>query len=137
MKFPKPKKQKKKHISKKIDNYEDLWQYVFNIYGWQCQIAHSKGEYAPPDQLHHKLHKSLKNMKRFPFFIDSIFNLIPVNHDWHEKYRNWGKTKVFQADKIERYIIDNRECLEIGYFKSKEELEKCIKDILNDRNIYM
>ena len=69
-------------------------------------------------------------MQRFPFFIDSIFNLVPVNHDWHEQYRNWGKIKVYQADKIEQYIIDNRECIEIGYFKSKEELENKIKEIL-------
>ena len=130
MKYPKPNKKKKVKVTRHITNYNELFFYTFMLCKGRCPIAESKGDWAHPDQLHHRLHNERKNRIRFPLFIDSVFNVVAVNEKYHTENRNWRKYSVFAADKIEQYIIDNRECAEIGYFKSKKELEDCIKGIL-------
>jgi len=130
IKFPKPKKKKKKYVSKRIHNYKELFFYVSVVWGCMCPIAASHNKWASPESLHHRLPNSKINRKRFPLFIDSVFNVVPVDDNFHMKYPGWGQYKVFEADKIERYIIEHKECLEIGYFKSKEELENLVKEIL-------
>jgi hypothetical protein len=129
MKFPKPKKKKKKHLSKKIAKYNELFFYISVLWGCMCPIAESHGDWASPESLHHRLHNRKINRKRFPLFIDSVFNLVAVNDNFHMKYPGWGKFTVFEADKMELYIVEHKECLEIGYFKSKEELENVIEAI--------
>ena len=34
-------------------------------------------------QVHHKLPDTKPNRKRFPLFLNSIFNACPINHDCH------------------------------------------------------
>ena len=131
MKYPKPMRKKKYNPSRVIPNYQELFMYVYLLWGGMCPIAASLKVYSVnPDQLHHRLHNERKNRIRFPLFINSVFNVVAVSEKYHTENRNWGKYSVFAADKIEQYIIDNRECAEIGYFKSKKELEDCIKGIL-------
>jgi hypothetical protein len=130
MKFPKPKKKKKKHLSKKIRDYNELFMYIYILYKGRCPIADSHGVWAYPESLHHRLHNRKINRKRFPLFIDSVFNLVAVNDNFHMKYPGWGKFTVFEADKIELYIVEHQETLEIGYFKNRKQLENLIEDIL-------
>ena len=130
IKFPKQKKQIR--VSKKIDNYRELFFYISVLWNCMCPIALEKGQWANTESLHHRLHNTKINRKRFPLFIDSVFNLVPVNNKYHMENPNWGKFKVYEAEKIENYIINNRDCLQIGYFRRKIEILKIIEDILNE-----
>ena len=43
----------------------------------------SKDCHKEATEIHHKLSNTKVNRKKFPLFIESIFNLCPINHDCH------------------------------------------------------
>jgi hypothetical protein len=57
-----------------------------------CPIARAHGAMAVPHEIHHaRAHNTKANRKRFPHFINSLFNLMAVNHDWHMMYPSFGR----------------------------------------------
>lgn len=54
---------------------------VFELAHGYCLCCHSCDRKA--GEIHHKLPNTKANKKLFPLFIDSIFNLCPINHDCH------------------------------------------------------
>ena len=93
-------------------HYETLFNYLANRQGWSCAIALNRaGWRTRPDCLHHaRKHNTKINRRRWPVFIDSVFNLVAVKNDpWHVQYRNWGCwTGHMQADRYERFLSETR-----------------------------
>jgi hypothetical protein len=53
-------------------------QRIFEAYGYRCAVTSEKA-----DDLHHVKPNTKINRKRWPLFINSPFNLIPIDHDYH------------------------------------------------------
>jgi hypothetical protein len=81
-----------------IHNYERKFGSLLIHQGGACPIARSQGVYAVPSELHHaRMHDKGWARKKYPLFIDSIANLMAVNHDFHMNrgsYGQWTETKV-------------------------------------------
>lgn len=69
-----------------------------------CPIAAAYDKFAKPQSIHHRLHNSKVNRKEFPLFINSIWNLYLVNHNWHMMYPSFGKITVLEAYKREAFL---------------------------------
>ena len=54
---------------------------VFQLSNGFCTC--SDGCRKEPTDVHHKLANTKVNRRRFPLFIDSIFNLVPINNGCH------------------------------------------------------
>lgn len=58
-----------------------------------------------PHEIHHaRCHNTKVNRRRYPLFVDSLFNLVAVNHDWHMMYPSWGKWSERQVAWFERRL---------------------------------
>ena len=57
-----------------------LKENIFDAYNWYCAIP---GCYDRADDLHHVMPQSKVNVKKYPLFIHSPFNLLPVCHGCH------------------------------------------------------
>ena len=136
MKYPKQKKTRKKDNNKCIPNYVQMRDYLGRLQGWLCPIAQEQGIRVNPmlnPEIHHGgLHNRKENRQRFPLFIHSVFNLYLTHKEFHDENRNWGKISAYQADKIEQYIIEHRDYLDIGFFKNRQEVEDVIREVLNN-----
>lgn len=51
---------------------------IFKAYGNRCAVTSDEAH-----DLHHVKARTKINVKRWPLFIDSPFNLIPINHGYH------------------------------------------------------
>jgi hypothetical protein len=71
---------------------------------FNCAIAASQGAYAPVTELHHKLANSRVNRSRFPLLIDSLFNLVAVNHGYHMANGSFQRMSVLEACKREAFL---------------------------------
>ena len=69
-----------------------------------CPIAKAHGKGAFAKELHHRLHKTKVNKRLYPIFIDSIWNLIAVDHDNHMMHGSFGKISVLEAEKREAFL---------------------------------
>lgn len=94
-----------------MKHYEDKFDYLAERQKWVCPIwrehARKDGRFATdhlPTELHHRLHNTKPNRRRFPALIDSLLNLAAVNHAWHMKYPFWGRINLATADKMERAL---------------------------------
>ncbi len=81
---------------------DDVWRKTWAILtahqGAGCAIAQAKGKWAIPTERHHaRIHNSKWARARFPLFIDSVFNLLLVEHGWHmsnDSFGKWSERKV-------------------------------------------
>lgn len=73
----------------------------------QCAIAKLYKIKADATTPHHRLHDTNSNVKRFPRFINSVFNLWLVNQDWHMEHPHAGKVPLLIADEIELMLTSN------------------------------
>ena len=88
-----------------IPEYQWKFNYLYGRQQGRCPIAESKGVcYAVPTSLHHRLHNTKTNRKLYPLFIDSIWNLMAVNHHWHLSYGSYGKIGILEAERRERFL---------------------------------
>jgi hypothetical protein len=129
MAFPKPHFKKRSKTKKAIPNYEEMFLYIAGLQGWRCLIALDLEEEAPIQELHHRLHNTEENRRRYPLFINSVFNLVGVNHAYHMKCSFWGEYSLIEADRIERYLEQNPEVLRIGYFENRQQLMNVIRKV--------
>lgn len=90
---------------KVVPNYVEISLFIAKVQGFRCIIAQAYGEYAKITELHHRMHFTKTNRKLYPHFINSVFNLSGVNHDWHMKYPYWGTIHHQEAAAIESYLM--------------------------------
>jgi hypothetical protein len=90
--------QEKKHYLIRHQNYRCAIQEDFRKNG---KIIYSRG--LP--ELHHKLHNTKPNRKRYPNYINSLWNLAAVSHDLHMQYPGFGKITLLEADRREAFLI--------------------------------
>jgi hypothetical protein len=69
-----------------------------------CPIAKAHNGHALPGELHHRLHNSKVNRRLYPLFLNSIWNLWAVNHNYHMMYGSSGKISVLEATKREAFL---------------------------------
>ena len=88
-----------------IKNYAKKFSYLMRKQGMECPISREKDIWAAaPTQLHHRCHKSKWTKKKFPLFMDSVWNLMAVNHDRHIDWPSFGKISFLEAEKRERFL---------------------------------
>jgi hypothetical protein len=70
--------------------------------GW-CAIGVAAGRYLPATELHHaRVHASKWAKKKWPLFIDSLANLLGVDHGMHMERPGFGKWPESRVDAFER-----------------------------------
>jgi len=60
--------------------------FLFQRYGDLCRLSKFKYHTRPANSLHHRLSQTEINKRKFPVFIHSIYNMIPLNIDSHEMW---------------------------------------------------
>lgn len=81
-----------------------MLRYLSRKYNGCCAIAKSKGKYARITELHHRAHNTKRNRKKWPLFIDSVWNLAPVNHDMHMMWPSALKIRDDEGDRKEAFL---------------------------------
>ncbi len=96
-----------------ISNYYEKKHYLIKHQRGECAIAHDlckKGTqtltHGQPE-LHHQLHNTKINRKRFPNYINSLWNLVVVCHDLHMENPSFGNISLLEADKREDFLIQH------------------------------
>jgi hypothetical protein len=87
-----------------VANYERKFQYLWHHQHGRCPIAWSEGWFELPTELHHRAHRTKWARRRFPLFIDSVWNLMAVAHDWHMRYPSFGKISWLEAERREQFL---------------------------------
>ena len=87
-----------------IPNYQEKMRFISAIQLGNCAIARNEGVVAQITELHHRLHDTKENRKKFPLFINSCLNLLGVNHDKHMVRGSFGKITDLQAEDIETVL---------------------------------
>lgn len=88
-----------------MKNYSEKFAYIFKKQSGCCAIAKSKGKIAQMTELHHAgVNNSKVNRRLYPLFIDSVWNLIGVNHDYHLQSGSFGRISFLEAEKRERFL---------------------------------
>ena len=87
-----------------MDNYKSKFLYLAIRQNWQCPIATKYGYSRICTELHHKLHNTKVNRKKYPLFIHSLLNLVAVNHDMHMAHPSYAKISNLQAGKYEAFL---------------------------------
>lgn len=82
------------------NSYEKI-MYLMRKQDFNCAIGLLKDSKAKGSEVHHRLHNTKPNRKRYPHFINSIFNLWWVSHYWHMQHPSAGKPTLIMADEIE------------------------------------
>jgi len=54
--------------------------------------------------LHHRCSDTKNNCKKFPLFIHSLLNLIPLHHGFHMNNKSWKCINTYQASKYEAFL---------------------------------
>ena len=86
-----------------MKNYEAKWAYLTSKTKGICPIAKDKEGWAEPaTELHHIIHNTKVNRKLYPLLIDSVWNLVAVNHYWHMKYPTFGRPYGWQMKAVRR-----------------------------------
>ena len=69
-----------------------VWGIITAHWGRDCVIAAANGSSAPAEERHHaRIHDKKWVRARYPLFVDSVFNILPVSHRWHMRYGGFGK----------------------------------------------
>lgn len=87
-----------------IGNYQRKMHYLSRRNGGHCVIAEAHGAWAPITDLHHRHARSKWARRKFPLFIDSLWNLLPVNNKWHLRYGSFARISKYEAEKRERFL---------------------------------
>lgn len=92
-----------------IPFYEEKFNYLTSRKGGagqSCPIAkYLNSAPVPVHDLHHAaVHNTKTNRKIYPFFLHSLLNLLPVNHDLHLIRGSFGRKTDFYAAKWERFL---------------------------------
>jgi len=90
-----------------IPNYTQKWEYLIKKNGPYCPVQRDKGDESSPllcTDLHHRCHNTKWRLKKFPLFMNSLLNLLPVSNFFHLKYPSNNKITDFQAEKYERFL---------------------------------
>ena len=79
---------------------EETYLAVMEAYNWHCVHCLSKENL----QLHHKLSKSKINQQKYPLFIHSPINLVPLCIECHNKYTHLHRITYQQAEMYENFL---------------------------------
>ena len=96
-----------------IPYYEKKFEYLINRRtgkGGLCPIATARGFLERANSLHHRCHNTKTNKKKYPLFIDSLLNLLPVNNSYHLVNGSWGRISDLQAEKYQRFLEKHSKC---------------------------
>ena len=96
-----------------MKNYEAKFKWLADKYHWICPIAKAYGKYRQVTELHHShIHNTKIFKKLYPLFIDSLWNLIPVNNAWHLKYGSFGKWPEERVSRCEIFLQRHKKIAE-------------------------
>lgn len=85
-------------------HYEKL-QYLSYKQRGECPIARAKNNIElQPTELHHRYPRTKLGLRRFPLFIDSVWNLMAVSHRGHMEWGSYGRIKWGEAERRERFL---------------------------------
>jgi len=85
--------------------YAEKMEYLTLRQKWLCPIAASKGVKGYGlTQLHHRLHDHKNYRAKYPLFIDSIMNIVAVNHSWHIANPSALHLGEYYAGRCERFL---------------------------------
>ncbi len=88
-----------------MKNYEAKMEWLGERHKWQCPIAKSHKTIIHPTELHHcHIHNIKWARKLYPLFIDSIWNLLPVNNAYHLAYGNFGRWPEERVSRCENFL---------------------------------
>ena len=76
---------------------------VFDVWGYNCVIAQDMAHMKiPATEIHHaRIHNTKWSRKKYPLFINSVFNLKPVCHSFHMMNPSWGKWSEKRVKTVE------------------------------------
>lgn len=92
-----------------LKNYPEKLKYLLVKQNFNCIIGKIHGHECNGTELHHRLHNRKENRRRFPLFVNSVFNLWWVSHYWHTMHPSAGKITLMDADEIEMMLSQNSE----------------------------
>ncbi len=88
-----------------IANYDLKFAYLLRRQNGICPIAKAKDGWAEaPTSLHHRCHQAKWAKKKFPLFIDSVWNLMAVNFHWHTQWPSFARISHMEAQKREAFL---------------------------------
>ena len=91
-------------IQPRIPNAEAKMLYLRARQLNRCAIGQDYGHIANCEELHHKLHNTEPNRRRYPLLIHSLMNLVGVSRYWHTMHPYWGRPTLLDADKMEAFL---------------------------------
>ena len=81
--------------------------------------------------LHHRMPDSDINRAKYPLFIHSLFNLLPLYHDFHMDNHSFRSIQDAEAEQKERYLRNNPEvCAFANKVDGDHETERTVKKLL-------
>ena len=80
----------------------EVRELAFKMHHHFCGCAPECGLLA--NEVHHQLANTKPNRKRFPLFIDSIFNACAVNHECHMRAFPLPRIGTNEAEAYEEYL---------------------------------
>ena len=87
-----------------MKNHDAKLNYLAHKQKLLCPIAQAHSGCALPEELHHRLHNTKVNRRLYPLFINSVWNLYAVNHNYHMMYGSFGNISVLEAGKREAFL---------------------------------
>ena len=88
-----------------IAHYDRKFYYLKYRQGGLCPIAKEKKMWAEsPRELHHRCHRTKWAIKKFPLFINSVWNLVAVCHWAHMQWGSYGKISWLEAERREAFL---------------------------------
>ena len=93
-----------------IPHYEAKMIYLYQHQKAKCAITGLTLLQACKCDLHHGMHNSKWARKKFPLFINSLFNLFLVHHDEHMKHPSACKVTEIEATRYERFLEKHPLC---------------------------
>ena len=87
-----------------IPYYNEKLLYLYRHQKGRCAISGKVLERACKTDLHHGFHNTKWARKKYPLFINSLFNLFLVDHDAHMQNPGACRINELQAEKYERFL---------------------------------
>ena len=90
------------------DAWRKVWAILIAHQGGGCAIAQAHGDWAAPTERHHaRIHDKRWVRARYPLFVDSVFNLMLVDHGQHMQHGGFGKWPEKKVEWYERRMRAN------------------------------
>jgi hypothetical protein len=90
---------------KTIPHREAKFYYLANRQAHLCPIAEKYGKVALVDnELHHRYTDTNAHRRKCPLFINSLLNLVAVNHGWHISHPGALGLTDYQAMRYEKFL---------------------------------